>query len=95
MITKDWEWTDNICKFFIVLENDKIEEKYLHRGPSLEMTDAVEQFKLANKTKGKFSNIDGFIFVELKRNYTDANKAIDAILKEDYVKERIKSAKIN
>ncbi len=93
IIFYDWQWDKaNNCKFFFVPEAIKIPDKYLHKGPVLEMKDAVVAFKKANK--GKYVTKNGIIFVEKKRIFTDAIKCANSIIKDKYVVERVKTAKI-
>lgn len=95
IITKDWTWDKKeFAKFYLVLENINIEEIYLKKGPFLNLATAIEKFKFANPNSELIEK-DNRVYAKVKRNFIDAKKALKEIIKEEYLKEKIESIKIN
>jgi len=68
----------------------KLDKKYKHYGPSVSMEDHVLAFKKKHGAKNvKISK--GRCFVELNRKYYEPKKFIQSLIREEFVKEKVKN----
>lgn len=81
-----WQWEEK-AQIFLVLEQDKIPETFLQKGPRKDMKEAVSAFR---KKNDKIIEKEDVLFAEKERNFTDIRVALDTIVKEDYLKEKLK-----
>ena len=69
-------------------KEQKISKTYIALGPPENKPDHIKRFKAKHKGK-KITKVDGRLSVERKRTYTNATKALKAIIKEKQVKDRV------
>ncbi|HLD34188.1 MAG TPA: nucleotidyltransferase domain-containing protein [Candidatus Nanoarchaeia archaeon] len=92
LIEADWEWDKHSkALFWFIVKNAGRPKKELRKGPPLEMKEYVADFKKKHKkTKLK----DGHVWAEIDvKDYT-LKSHVEAKLKDDYVKEKIKNGKL-
>ena len=84
----DWDFDGKNATFYYIFKPKKLSETKLWIGPPVNQNTAVENFK--KKYKDVFQ-CDGRVCTELKREYMKPKELIKALIKEQYVKERVKS----
>lgn len=86
-----WLWDrDKKGTWWFLLGEKQLPAMEERKGPPLEMKDAVKKFKKSHKstfTKNKR------VWAKVKREYRTPEEVIDAVLKDRYVKMRVKGAK--
>ena len=83
----DWEYGEEAN---IAIQSKPIEKEKTIQGPPLEFKEHVEEFK--SKYKDTYEN-NGKIYAKTKRKHTKPEALIKELLKDEYVKERCKTAK--
>ena len=71
----------------------KLSKTFKHSGPSLEFAEHVKVFR--KKYKGKVKTSKGKVYVVLNREFSDPKKFLKSLIKEKFVKEKVKKAKIS
>jgi tRNA nucleotidyltransferase (CCA-adding enzyme) len=87
-----WKW-DKMKKaeFWYVIEEDKLSQTLERMGPPLSAKDAAESFKSKHK---KAYDREDRLYAIVDRPYRTPDKLIKDLLKDDYVKDKIKSGKL-
>lgn len=85
-----WQF-DSTTFAWLSVKNREISKEYIHLGPPLAVKEHVQVFK--KKYKNTFEK-DNRIAVRLKRKNYKIKDFIKALLKDEYVKERVKEIKI-
>lgn len=81
----DWFIGDNSCKLYFFIDKKELSKTYERRGPPIKNIEAVESFsKVHNSPFEK----DGYLWVVLDREFTDADICLKDIISSDFVKER-------
>ncbi len=86
---KGWFWNKEII-FWFKVKNKKLPLEEVHKGPPADMEKNVREFK--KKHKSIFLK-KGIYYANLKREYIKVEDLINKLLKEGYVKERVKEIK--
>ncbi len=85
-----WKWKDKATLWYL-LSKKELSKEYEHPGPPTKMKEAVNAFKKEhNNTIIKKNKI----YAIIKRNKTKLSDVLPEIIKNNYVKERVKSIKI-
>jgi tRNA nucleotidyltransferase (CCA-adding enzyme) len=87
IIESDWDFQEE--RIYISVKDQKIPKKFLQKGPSINMKQAVTNFKKAHP-KSKFKTENETLYVELNRKNTEFSKCLDEILKKEYLKQKVK-----
>ncbi|MBW2981810.1 CCA tRNA nucleotidyltransferase [Candidatus Woesearchaeota archaeon] len=87
---KGWRW-DKAKKtlFWFIVDKKPLSEYVEKQGPPLKLKEYVENFK--KRYKGKTFAKKGKIFAKVKREFCDADKLVKELIKNKYVKEKVKS----
>ena len=86
IVKTDWEFKEKGIIYFI-LKKEKLSEKMIVRGPPINRKDGVQRFKAVHK---KVFEKNKRLFAEEKRKYRTTSELIKVLLKDKYVKERVK-----
>jgi len=87
-----WFWNTD-AYFYFNIKNKKLDKTYKHYGPPLKFEKEVENFKKKYK-KNKVSVEKGRVFVILDREFTDAKAFVKNLIKDFYIKERVKKIEL-
>jgi len=86
-----WDWdTGKRAVFYFVVKKKELPEYEIRLGPPLKMKPYVEDFK--KKYKNTFEE-KGKIKAKVKAEHPKLKDFVNALLKEEYVKERVKGVK--
>jgi len=85
-----WDRTSK-GKWWFVLKNESLGADFEHKGPPLKMKQAVLAFKKAHKST--FTR-KGAIFARVKRTYTNPKSLLGDLIKREFIKSRVLSAKL-
>jgi len=92
VIDSDWALDEeNNSYMWFVLQKKEIDKLEKRSGPPIGLKEFVVDFK---KTHKKTFMEKGKIFAYVERDYTKAEDLVKSLLKEKYVKERVKSAAV-
>jgi len=92
ILFSNWEW-DKQCFFCFKLKDKKLSRDYKHFGPPIENIEHYEIFK--DKYLGAKQGIEkGRSFVILEREFKDVKSFIENLLKDEFIKSRVKSIEI-
>lgn len=87
-----WEW-EKKALFHFIFEKKKLSVTKKHFGPPRKSKNRLENFKA--KWKGKKMKFEkGLSYVVIKRSYREPEKFIKDFIKNDYVKQKVKSIKL-
>jgi tRNA nucleotidyltransferase (CCA-adding enzyme) len=91
ILESNWEFEPNESLLYFIIKKEKLSEKITLYGPPIrEKTDAA-RFRLKHK---KVIVKNNRLYAEEKRKYKIPEKLVKDLIKEDYVKERVKSVRI-
>jgi len=88
---KDYGWHWDKGKFAYIwydVDSKKLDNYLIKKGPPVKMEDAVKQFKKKYKNAKK---VGSKMQAKVKRKYREAVPLIKKLIKDEYVKERVKS----
>ncbi len=87
---KGWKW-DKAKKvlFWFIVDKKPLSEYVIKQGPPLNLKKHVYNFK--KQYKGKTFTKKGKILAKVKRDYREVEKLVKDLIKNRYVKEKIKS----
>ena len=86
LVFSDWEWK-NKARFYFIIKKEKLSEKKKITGPPKRIKFHAEKFRKEHEKvyeKGKT------LFAEEKREFRNADKLMDAMLKDNYINETVK-----
>jgi len=87
VINKGWKWDKNKEALFWFVFDKKSLSTYVERkGPPLKFPDAVKDFKKKHKSTSIKKRC---IFAKDKRTFTEADKCLKYIIKDQYVKDKV------
>ena len=89
LIDKDWQWNKKILMWFRV--KGKLGKFKDVSGPPVKLKNHVKVFK--KKYKKTFTK-GNRVYARIERKYKDANDLLKDLLKDKYVKERVKKIKL-
>jgi len=81
-----WDWHE----MYFFLASDELPKHTLREGPPLEMKEYVKYFK--KKNKNNFTK-NGKLYAKIRTKHPKLEKFLDNLLKNDYVKSRMKKVK--
>ncbi|MBT4651681.1 CCA tRNA nucleotidyltransferase [Candidatus Woesearchaeota archaeon] len=88
----DWDWNKKgKAIFYFITEKRRIEPFFIRSGPPLKMEEFVKDFKKKNKETFEQT---GRVMAKVPRKHVELEKHVKEILKDSYVKERIKEIKV-
>ncbi len=87
-----WEWNGK-AMFYIVLEEEKLEGYKTKEGPPVKIKKHSEKFKKIYR--GKTFVKAGKLYARVRRKFRKAESLLKNIIKDDYVKERVKDIRIS
>ena len=93
-VLQDSDWIlddDNNSYMWFVLQKKQIDKLEKRNGPPMELKEFVANFKKMHK---KTVVEKGKIYAYVEREHTNAEDLVKSLLKENYVKERVKSASV-
>src|SRR3989344_9161229 len=90
LINSDWKW-DKEAIFYFVLKKETLPISIERVGPPLHEKKHVENFK--KKHKKTFTKKDR-VYAKVKRNYRKVDELIKNLIKDEYIKEKVKKVKI-
>jgi len=90
LLFSDWEW-DKEGRFYFVLKKEVLSENITIQGPPLKRAFFVKEFKKKHK---KVKQDKKRIYAIEKRKYRKASLLISNIIKDTYIKERVKSIEL-
>jgi tRNA nucleotidyltransferase (CCA-adding enzyme) len=87
----NWQWNKEKDEALMWFEVDKkpLPEYVIKEGPPIKLKEYVANFK--KQYKGKTFVKKGKIYAKVKRDYRDASKLVKDLIKDKYVKEKVKS----
>ncbi len=92
LINKGWEWDKGPkAMLWLILEKAPLENKKIHPGPPIEMKDHAASFRKMYK---KTSVTEGRLYAEVKREYTEPEKLVGSLLKDNYLTEKFRKISI-
>ncbi len=87
---KGWKWDKSKkALFWYIVDKKPLSEYVIKQGPPLALKKHVYNFK--KQYKGKTFTKKGKILAKVKRDYKDASKLVKELIKDKYVKEKVKS----
>jgi tRNA nucleotidyltransferase (CCA-adding enzyme) len=87
---KGWKWDKGKKSLFWFIIDKKLLSEYVEKqGPPLNLKEHVANFK--KQYKGKTFTKKGKIFAKVKRDYREAEKLVKELIKDKYVKEKVKT----
>ncbi len=90
VIESKWQWKDKALLYYIV-RNEKLSKYITHFGPFGKDLENVKKFK----EKWKKINYDKErVYVKIKRKNDTINKFVKTLLKDNYIKQNVKSIKL-
>ena len=90
VLDDNWEFEKDKTIAYIVVEKEELSEKKEHMGPPLERKKDCKMFR----EKHKETIIkDNRLYALIKRDYRRIEDAVKKLLKDEYVKERVKEIK--
>ena len=93
IIDSGWEWDKKKKAFFwFIAKKEMLEKEFLRVGPPLEQRYHVELFR--NKHKQSIEK-DGRIYANVKRSYRKIEKLAKDLLKNQNIKDKVESIKLN
>lgn len=90
VIDSNWEWNENAMLYFI-LDKKELSEFKEWKGPPLNIKERVKSFK--DKHKNTYVK-DNTIFAKVAREYRTPEQLLKSLIKDEYVRERVKSIKL-
>ena len=87
-----WEWDKGEQGWiYVMLEKDELPKIELRVGPPIHLKEAVQAFKKKHK---KISVKKMHVVAEVKREFPLLSDFVNHVLKEKYVKDKVKKIKI-
>ncbi|MBU0535529.1 MAG: hypothetical protein KKE20_01085, partial [Nanoarchaeota archaeon] len=84
-----WKWDKKKkAVFWIAVDKEDLSRKAIWEGPPVKATSHYERFKSVHK---KTFEKDGKIYAEVDRKFVNAERFIKHLMKDEYIKERVKS----
>ncbi len=90
IIKKGWEWEDK-CYFYFVLKKNHLPEVKIRPGPPLDKKEYVKDFK--KKNKDTFVE-NSKVMARIKVEFPELNAFAKNLIRQKYVKERVKKIKL-
>jgi tRNA nucleotidyltransferase (CCA-adding enzyme) len=90
ILYSDWEWEKKALFFYIIRKSNLSLMKTI-KGPPVTLKKYVAEFQEKHKSTFIENNI---IYAKEKRGYTLPNQLMNALLKDKYIKERVKLIKL-
>ena len=81
----------NFKLFYFIIKKEKMTDFIIRTGPPTNLKSACERFKSKHKktyTKNKY------LYVKLKRIYKKPENLVKELLKDSYIKQRVKNIKL-
>jgi tRNA nucleotidyltransferase (CCA-adding enzyme) len=92
VIGKGWDWNKELDGIvYFICDKKPLEKTKIHPGPSLKTKEHVKRFKAKHKTT---FNKSGRIYAKVKREFTKPKELIKKLIKDPYVKEKLKEIKL-
>jgi tRNA nucleotidyltransferase (CCA-adding enzyme) len=85
-----WMW-NSVATFWFIVDRKQLSETRIHKGPPAHAKSSVERFM--EKYPGAKTKA-GWLYVIVPRDYRRPEDLLSDIAKSDYVKERVKKAKL-
>ncbi|MBI2672214.1 CCA tRNA nucleotidyltransferase [Candidatus Woesearchaeota archaeon] len=85
-----WFW-ENEATFWFKVKNKSLPKYLIHKGPPINLEKHAYQFKK------KYSQVfvkNKFLYAKITRKITNVKKFVNKLLKDEYVKERVKNIKL-
>lgn len=86
----DWDWEGNKASFYFILKKRQIDPFFVRVGPPSKLEKNVKDFKKANKETFEKR---GRIMAKIPIKHFKLKDFVDDVLKDNFVKDRIKSVK--
>ena len=87
----NWFWEKDAL-FYYIIEKKELSKEIIHYGPPKKLTENVVQFKKRWKNH-KVMQDNYHVYVKLKRKYTKIKPFVKELLKDNYLKDLVKSIK--
>ncbi|MGE0793452.1 MAG: CCA tRNA nucleotidyltransferase [Candidatus Woesearchaeota archaeon] len=87
ILNSDWYFDKEKSYLYFILDEKNLSPTYIRKGPKEDNKEAVKSFK---EKHGKIFEENGFMCVELKREFVSAKKLFEKILKDEYITSRVK-----
>jgi len=91
LISYEWEFDECETKAYLILKERNIPQSFTKSGPSIELRDATQKF-IEKHPNAKIKNEK--YCVEMKREFSDVISALNSIIKEQSVLEKVIEIKI-
>ncbi|MBW2980282.1 CCA tRNA nucleotidyltransferase [Candidatus Woesearchaeota archaeon] len=92
ILEKGWHWDKELkATIFFICDKKPLPNIKLHEGPALKQKFHVKRFKAKHKntfTKGKK------VFAKVKREFTKPEDLVKKLIKEPYIKEKVKQIRL-
>jgi len=86
ILSSDWEW-NKLAKFYFVVKKEVLPDKKIVKGPPIRIKEGVVRFKKKHKDVFEKNKV---LFAREKRDYRKADQLMKAMLKDKYIKEKVK-----
>ena len=88
-----WKWDkEEDVLFWFIVNKKKLSSHVIKKGPPLKIKEHVPKFK--KQYKGKVKVIKGRLIAKVKREFREVLPFVKKIIKDKYVKEKVKNIKI-
>jgi tRNA nucleotidyltransferase (CCA-adding enzyme) len=91
IIEKGWEFDTDKSTLYYIIRKEKLSDNITLMGPPVKVKRNAEMFRSKHK---KVFEKQGRLYAEEKRKYETPEQLIKDLVKEDYVKERVKNVRI-
>ncbi len=96
VVEANWQWSDSKAIFVYSLKKNRLPDTYIRKGPPLKAKLHAMRFKEKhpNYFVRHYRN-EKFLFAEVKRNHKSPQLLVEALMNEDYIKERVSKIKLS
>ena len=88
----DWFFNPHLTHFYFYVKDETLSKTYIRKGPGIDNKEGIKNFKQKHKTA--FEK-DGFLYVELEREFRTPKKLLDYLVKQEYFTSRLDSFNFN
>jgi len=91
LIDNGWEFDKKKSLLYFILKDEKLSDKMIIQGPPVKVKKNAEDFKSKHK---KVFEKNKRLYAEEKREFREAKKLLKSLIKNKYIKERVKRINI-
>jgi tRNA nucleotidyltransferase (CCA-adding enzyme) len=91
MVESNWYWNRENAIYYFIFKKYGLSEFRKHQGPLIRLSEHVERFKQDHKKTFVAGNR---ICAYVNREFTKPGKLVESVIKENYIKERVRSIEL-